>query len=69
MILNNIEKDIKIKCLEADMTQRELGDAIDSTGQYVNRVIKKNSKLVNDTFIRIMEALGYDIRLEYVKRG
>lgn len=43
-----------------------------STGQhtspYVNRIIKKNDSVVNKTFIRMMEELGYDVELTYVKR-
>lgn len=68
MVTNNIEIDVKIKCLEAGMTQQEVGEAIGSTGQYVNRVIKKKSGVVNKTFIQMMEALGYDIELTYTKR-
>lgn len=68
MIKNNIEVDVKIKCIEAGMTQAQLGDAIGTTGQYVNRVIKKTDGVVNKTFVSMMEALGYDIELTYVKR-
>lgn len=69
MVKNNIEVDVKIKCLEAGMTQNQLGEAIDSTGQYVNRIIKKKDGIVNKTFVDMLEALGYDIELTYVKRG
>lgn len=69
MVTNNIEIDVKIKCLEAGMTQQEVGEAIGTTGQYVNRVIKRKSGVVNKTFIQMMEALGYDIKLTYVTRG
>lgn len=68
MVKNNIEIDVKIKCLEAGMTQQEVGEAIGTTGQYVNRVIKKKSGVVNKTFIQMMEALGYDIELTYIPR-
>lgn len=67
MIKNDIEFDTKVKCLEAKMTQQQLGNAIGTTGQYVNRVIKKND-VVNKTFVQMMEALGYDIVLTYEKR-
>ena len=40
-VLNNFELDVKMKCLEEDMTQQQLGEPIGSTGQYVNRVMKK----------------------------
>ena len=68
MVKNNIELDVKVKCLEANMTQQQLGEKIGTTGQYVNRVIKKSNGVVNQTFVQIMEALGYDIELTYVKR-
>ncbi len=68
MVKNNIELDVKVKCLEANMTQQQLGEKIGTTGQYVNRVIKKSNGVVNKTFVQIMEALGYDIELTYVKR-
>ena len=68
MIKNNIEVDVKIKCIEAGKTQVQLGEKIGTTGQYVNRIIKKPDGVVNKTFISMMEALGYDIELTYVKR-
>ena len=69
MIVNNIKLDVKIKCLEADMTQEELGQAIGTTGQYINRIIKqKKDGIVNKTFVSMLEALGYDIELTYRKR-
>ena len=43
------------------MTQAQLGELIGTTGQYVNRVMKKPDGVVNKTFISTMEALGYDI--------
>jgi len=68
MVLNNIELDVKIKCLEHDITQEKLGENIGTTGQYVNRIIKKKDGLLNKTFVKMMEALGYDIEFVYVKR-
>lgn len=65
MVTNNIELDIKVKCLEANMTQQQVGETIDTTGQYVNRIIKKKDGLVNKTFVEMMEALGYDITITY----
>lgn len=68
MIKNNLEIDVKVKCLEEGMTQMQLGEKINSTGQYVNRIIKKKEGIVNKTFVEMMEALGYDIELTYLKR-
>ncbi len=68
MVRNNIELDVKVKCLEANTTQQKLGEIIGTTGQYVNRIIKKKDGLLNKTFVEMMEALGYDIEFTYVKR-
>ena len=55
-------------CIEQGKTQAKLAEEIDTTKAYVNRVIKKNDSVVNNTFVKMMEALGYDIELHYVKR-
>ena len=68
MVRNNIEVDVKVKCIEQGKTQAKLAEEIDTTKTYVNRVIKKNDSVVNNTFVKMMEALGYDIELHYVKR-
>lgn len=68
MVLNNIELDVKIKCVESGMSQQKLADIIGTTGQYVNRVTKKKDGIINKTFVEMMEALGYDIEMTYVRR-
>ena len=68
MITNNIEVDVKVKLLEAGKTQQQLGEEIGTTGQYINRVLKKNGGIVNDTFVKMMDALGYNIVLTYEKK-
>ena len=55
MLRNNIEVDVKVKCIEAGSTQAELA-------------IRKKDTIVNKTFLAMMEALGYDVELKYVKR-
>jgi len=68
MIRNNIEVDVKVKCIENDTTQAQLASDIGTTKPYVNRIIKKQNGVVNKTFVQMMESLGYDIELTYVKR-
>ena len=68
MVKNNIELDVKVKCIEQGKTQAKVAKEIDTTRAYVNRVIKRNESVVNNTFVKMMEALGYDIELHYVKR-
>lgn len=70
MIKNNFELDIKVKCLESGLTQAQLGDKIGTSEQYVNRVIKqKADTIINRTFVKMMEAMGYDVVVCYEKRN
>ncbi len=68
MITNNIEVDVKVKLLEAGKTQQQLGNEIGTTGQYINRILKKKDGIVNETFVKMMDALGYNIVLTYEKK-
>lgn len=68
MVKNNIELDVKVKCIEHGTTQTQIAEDIGTTKSYVNRIIKKPEGVVNKTFVQMMESLGYDIELTYVKR-
>lgn len=68
MIKNNIELDVKVKCIENGITQAQVAEKVGTSGPYVNCIIKKQDGVVNKTFVQMLEALGYDIELTYVKR-
>lgn len=68
MLLNNIELDLKTRCIEDSVTQTEIAEKIDVSLPYVNRIIKGREQIVNKTFVRMMEVLGYDVKLTYKKR-
>ena len=68
MVKNHIEIDVKVKCIKNSTTQAQVAERIGTTKSYVNRVIKKTSGVINPTFVQIMEALGYDIEISYVRR-
>ena len=68
MLKNNIEVDVKVKCIESGITQAQLAENIETTSSYVNHVIKKKDGVLNKTFVRIMEELGYDIEFTYIKK-
>lgn len=68
MLKNNIEVDVQVKCIESGVTQAKLAEKVETTPSYVNRLIKKQENIVNKTFVQMMERLGYDIELTYVKR-
>ena len=68
MVRNNIEIDIKIKCVEEQMTQAKLAKKVGTPASYVNKLIRRDEGIVNNTYVKMLEALGYDIELNYVKR-
>ena len=68
MIKNNLEIDVKVKCMEEGITQSQLAEKVGTTPPYVNRIIKNSEGVVNKTFISMLEQLGYDIEIVYVKR-
>lgn len=68
MVKNNVEIDIRTMCIESGITQAKFASILGITPAYVNRVIRQKKTVVNRTFIRLIEALGYDILITYVKR-
>ena len=51
------------------MTQAKLWETVGTTGQYVNRLIKKEESIVNKTFVQMLEALGYELSVAKVTFG
>lgn len=68
MLKNNIEIDVKVKCMEEGITQAQLAEKVGTSAQYLNRVIKNSDGVVNKTFESMLEQLGYDIEINYIKK-
>lgn len=68
MIKNNIEIDVKVKCMEEGVTQAQLAEKVGTSAPYLNRVIKNTDGVVNKTFVNMMDQLGYDIEINYIKK-
>ena len=68
MLLNNIELDMKVKCREEKISQKQVGEDVGTSGAYLSRLINHPEKIVNKTYLAAMERLGYDVRLVYEKR-
>lgn len=68
MVKNNIEVDVKVKCIEKGITQAQLAEKVGTTSSYVNRIIK-GGDVINNTFVQMMDRLGYDIELKYVEKN
>ena len=68
MLLNNVELDLKPKFIEEGKTQTEMAETIGVSLPYVNRIIRGKEQIVNKTLVKILNELGYDVELTYVKR-
>lgn len=68
MIKNNLEIDVKVKCLEEGVTQAQLAQMVGTSAPYVSRLINKKEGIINKVFVEMLDKLGYDIQLIYVKK-
>ena len=68
MLKNNIEIEVKTKCIEESRTQAQVAENIGTSPSYVNKIVRNKEQIVNKTFLAMMEELGYDVRLTYEKR-
>lgn len=69
MLKNNIEMDIKMKCIEAGITQAQIAKDIGTSPSNVNKLVRNKEQIMNKTFLAMMEDLGYDVRIVYEERG
>ena len=68
MIKNNLEIDVKVKCLEEGVTQAQLAQMVGTSAPYVSRLINKKEGIINKVFVDMLDKLGYGIQLVYVKK-
>ena len=68
MLQNNVEMDLKMRLIESGQTQTEVAEKLGVSLSYVNRITKGREQIVNKTFVKMMEELGYDVELTYKKK-
>ena len=68
MLHNNIELDLKTKLIESGTTQTEVAEKVGVSLAYVNRITRGREQIVNKTFMKMMDELGYDVELVYKKK-
>lgn len=72
MILSDVRRDVKKMCIDSDLSFTQLAEKSGTSKQYVSRLLgngKGNGKVINSMIVKLVEQLGYDIKIEYVKRG
>ena len=68
MLQNNVELDLKMRLIESGQTQTEVAEKLGVSLSYVNRITKGREQIVNKTFVKMMDELGYDVEITYKKR-
>ena len=68
MLQNNVEMYLKMRLIESGQTQTEVAEKLGVSLSYVNRITKGREQIVNKTFVRMMDELGYDVELTYKKK-
>ena len=68
MLQNNIEMDLKMRLIESGQTQKGIAEKLGVTLSYVNRITKGREQIVNKTFVKMMDELGYDVELTYKRK-
>lgn len=69
MLINDTTKDIKKLCIDKGILLKDLAEREGTSKQYVSRLLNSEKEVVNGMFIRMAEALGYDIEIRYVERS
>ena len=68
MLQNNVELDLKTRLIEGGITQTEVAEKLGVSLAYVNRITKGREQIINKTFVKMLDELGYDVELIYRKR-
>ena len=68
MVKNDFDIDVKVKCLEERVTQAQLAEMVGTSAPYISRLINKQDGIVNKIFVEMLDKLGYDIQITYVKK-
>ena len=55
--------------IEDGITQTEIAEKVGVSLPYVNRITRGREQIVNKTFIKILDELGYDVELTYKRKS
>ena len=69
MLQNNVEMDLKMRLIESGQTQTEVAEKLGVSLSYVNRITKGREQIVNKTFVKMMDELGYDVEQTCKKKA
>ena len=64
----NVKKGIYRMLLEQNKKQSDLGALLNKSSQNVSAYLRRDDLRINNDICRIADALGYDVRLQFVDR-
>ncbi len=67
MLINNLRADLKRKCRENNTTQKSIAESLGISSQWLSNVLS-HDQTVKGIYIDAMDALGYDVQLQYVPK-
>ena len=54
--------------MKESVTQTQLAEMVGTSAPYISRLINKKDGIVNKVFVEMLDRLGYDIQVTYVKK-
>lgn len=68
MIKTNIRNEVMKLCIDEATTLTAVAEKSGTSKQYASRMLNKGN-FVNEYLVKMVEVLGYDIEVNFVKRG
>ena len=62
------ENRISVICVMESVTQSQLAEMVGTSAPYISRLINKQDGIGNKTFVEMLDKLGYDIQITYVRK-
>ena len=68
MLRNDIGTNLNMRAVEDSAAQTCLSKQRSVSVAYVNRITQGQEQVINKTFVKIMDKLGYNIELAYINK-
>lgn len=66
MLLNDLQKDIKHTLIEENISVNDIAEKMNCSKANVYKLM--SNKELTHSIVRVMDELGYDVKLSYIKR-
>ena len=67
VLLNeDLKKDFKLLCVNDGLKQKDVAEKAGLNATYIAQIF--GSSVLKDSFVKLLEACGYDLKIEYIRR-